>query len=340
MKKIVILSMMILFIHNVESQTASSCLPPALLQASYDRDVKHLALKRINELNSPYKDSIVIPLNSQDTIWQGLAAIYNLTTIPARDSVFDNYCIHQEISYFVVNSIYVGVDPSFSWTTQWQSLNTITGITAMDNLLATYGFTVTAYSTFGGHYATLTTTQNINVKPLCDSLETFGGVLYSEPNYFAGDGNQIIYNKNVNGRFYDFIVGYGDCNAGCIAKHIFKFKVHDDCSVDYLGITDITSSTYSLPPPVNCFLTSGIQDKTDIGFKIYPNPADNYLSVEKTNDFYSNFTIRNLYGQTVQTGILSEKTSISIESLTSGLYLIRFYSPSNKEYINYKFIKN
>lgn len=341
MKKLLVLVMMIISLPHVNAQITSSCIPPAILQTNYDSDVKHLALKRIYELNSPYKDTIDIPQNYQDTIWQGLAAIYNLTTVLQRDSVFDNYCIHQEPSYVVNRSIYVGVDLAYSWTAQWQSLNTTTGIIALDNLLSTYGFTVTAFSTFGGDYATLTTTQDINVTPLCDSLETFGGVIYSEPNYPAGYGNEIVYNKTLNARFYDFTVGYGDCPAGCTGKHTFKFKVYDDCSVDYLGVTDLIDPTSSIPLPVNCYITTGLGHTKNLsGFKIYPNPAENFLNVKKNDLSYSNYTISNLHGKILQNGNLFENTNISIENLESGLYLISFYNPSNKMSVNYKFIKN
>jgi hypothetical protein len=124
MKKLHLLIILIVCIQTTKAQIPSSCIAPPVLQTHYDADIKHLALKRIFNQNSPYKDSIKVPQNYQDTISQGLAAIFNLTSVIQRDSVFDNYCIHQDVSYFVYHQIYVGVDPAYSWTQQWQNLNT------------------------------------------------------------------------------------------------------------------------------------------------------------------------------------------------------------------------
>ena len=123
MKKLLLFILLAVCIQTTKAQIPSSCMVPFALQTHYDADVKHLALKRIYYQNSPYKDSITVPQNYQDTIWQGLAAIFNLTSVIQRDSVFDKYCIHQDVSYFVNHQIYVGVDLAYSWTQQWQNLN-------------------------------------------------------------------------------------------------------------------------------------------------------------------------------------------------------------------------
>lgn len=252
MQKIFLAILLLLLIKKGSAQFTSSCLVPTSLLTNYESDVKHLALQRIIAQNSTYKDSIVIPQSFQDTIWQGLAAIYNLNNLVERDSVFNNYCIHQDVK-IVYQQIYVSVNTSYTWTQQWQTLNTTTGITQLDNLLSTYGFTVTSYSTFG-NYATLTTMQNINVVPLCDSIATFAGVNFSEPKTIVGDGNRIEYTKSGNDRYYDFTVGYGDCPSGCTSRRISRFKVYNNCVVDYLGVFYYASPTDVLPSPPNCSL--------------------------------------------------------------------------------------
>lgn len=339
MKKLLLFITLIVYIQIVKAQITSFCIVPPALQTHYDADVKHLALKRIYDQNSPYKDSITIPQNYQDTISQGLAAIFNLTTVIQRDSVFDKYCIHQDVSYFVYHQIYVGIDPAYSWTQQWQNLNTITGITSLDNLLSTYGFTVTGFSTSGGNYATLTTTQNINVKPLCDSIQTFAGVLYSEPNYPAGDGNKIAYSKVGTDRFYDFTVGYGDCPSGCIGSHTFKFKVYDNCSVDYLGIIDVYYPS-AIPAPTNCNITTDIKRIESNKFNIYPNPTEDFINVEAGNMFDKNYSVYNIFGQTLLSGKFTKEIKISLKDISTGIYFIRIEENINKEYSDYRFIKN
>ena len=336
MRKTFRLIILFLCAQTVNAQISSSCIVPQTVQNNYDRDVNHLALNRIINQNSSYKDSIVIPQNYKDTIWQGLSAIFNLTSIVARDSVFDNYCIHQAVN-IVYHKIYVAVDTSYSWTHQWQNLISTTGITQLDNLLSMYGFTITHFSTFGSNYATLETTQNINVTPLCDSIATFNGVLYSEPVTNVGDGNEIVYNKYGNDRFYDFSVGYGDCPSGCTSRLIFKFKVYDNCSVDYLGRFNYGMDI--LPAPTNCNITTSINEKELTNFNIYPNPAEDFINIETNYLLNTNYNIINLYGQILQTGMFTNRTTVSIKNLTTGMYLIKFYNQRNNEFANYKLLK-
>lgn len=241
-------------IGGIYPQNPSSCCTPSVLRTNYDADVKHLAFNRIVDYNIPYKDSVEIPQIWQDTIWGGLSAIFNLINVPERDTVFDLYCIHQYPSS-LNHQIYVSVDTSYGWTQNWQSLNTTTGISALDSLLAEYGFTITAFSYFAGNIATLTTNQNINVQPICDSIETFVGVNFSEPKPYIGDGDHIKYYKVGNEKYYEFSIGWGDCASGCTERRFYTFKVYSDCSVKFMGST---GSISAFPVPLNCNITSSI----------------------------------------------------------------------------------
>jgi hypothetical protein len=142
MKYVFILLLGILLMTNSNAQVASGCSIPQPLLTYYDEDVKHLALQRISFSGSPYTDSISIPYSLQDTIWKGLAAIYNCNR-PERDSVFDIYCIHDETNlHEIYHYIYVAVDTTASWFPNWVNNNITTGIPAFDSLLATYGFSI------------------------------------------------------------------------------------------------------------------------------------------------------------------------------------------------------
>jgi hypothetical protein len=331
MKKFLLFIVLIGCLQTTHAQIPSSCTIPLTLKTNYDADVKHLALKRIFDVSSPYRDSIIIPQVYQDTIWQGLSAIFNLTAVSARDSVFDNYCIHHEPSNPVYHSIYVSVDTSYAWTKPWQNLSTITGNTPIDNLLSAYGFTITGYWGFI-KTAILSTTQTINVKPLCDSLETFLGVAYSEPKSTVVDGNKIAYNKTGNVQLYDFTVGYGDCPSGCIGSHIFKFKVYNNCSVDYLGIVDIIDHSSSIPAPTNCNITANVKnEKENAKFKVSPNPfLDNTTFViqsDKPNESYS-FELTDVLGKQVRfiKEINTREFEFSRNGLPNGIYFYKIYS--------------
>jgi hypothetical protein len=339
MKKLFFISTFIICIQYANSQILSSCVVPPVLRTNYDADVTHLALQRIYNLNSTYKDSITVPDVFKDSIWSGLAAIFNLNTVIERDSVFDNYCIHNLTSDHLYHNIYVRVDSSCSWIQQWKNLNTITGVSSLDSLLTTYGFTVTYFDTLI-RYARLTTTQNINVKPLCDSIATYGGVLYSEPNSYLGDGNKIIYTLFGSDQTFSFIIGYGDCTVGCTAARNFQFQVHSNCSVDFLGITAGGDPLAIFPAPVNCYLSTKIETENKKSFfKIYPVPADEFINAETNNPGNFYYQITNIVGQILLTGTLTNESIISIKDLTCGLYLIKMYNEKDGDVFYDRFVK-
>ena len=335
MKKIFLLVSALFCAQTLKAQIPSSCVIPSVLQTNYDFDVKYAALKLIySNITSPYRDSIKVPEIIQEPIWEGLAAIYNLTTVPERDSAIDNYCIHQQPSDYLFHDIFVAVDTSFSWTHQWQNLNSTTGIISLDNLLTTYGFTVTHFSTFGSNYATLTTAQNINVRPLCDSIATFSGVLYAEPSPYVGDGNKLTYIESGNDRIYHFTLGLGDCPSGCTEEHTFMFKVFPDCAVTYLGT--FSTATY-LPIPPNCNITTNIEnEKTQTNFNIYPNPATDKITIEVPQN--TTIEILNINGQIIQMiNKNGNKMTIDLGNLSNGVFIIK--AKTDKGITIKKFIK-
>lgn len=73
-----------------------------------------------------------------------------------------------------------------------------------------------------------------------------------------------------------------------------------------------------------------IEPKTlDLG--IYPNPASNYIRIESTEEHQGlKFTITNLSGQLIQTGVLDSEIRFST-NINSGVYLLRIEDPSGKK---------
>ena len=76
-------------------------------------------------------------------------------------------------------------------------------------------------------------------------------------------------------------------------------------------------------------VTIGSKISSPENFKIYPNPASGYLSVEPGKDFYeAMFSIYNYAGEKVLSGKLKNKTNINISALKSGFYL---FNTKNKD---------
>jgi len=340
MKKLIMFFMALISVQFLNAQIPSSCDVSPILQNYYDPDVKHLALTRIYDQQSPAMDSIIIPQNYQDTIWEAMAAIFNLTDFPAKDSIFDMYCIHQYGSLYLFYNIGVKLEPTCTWSQNWHNLITTTGVPALDTLLSTYGFTVTEYLE-AIDVVILTTNQSINVRPVCDSIETFSGVIYAHPDSYIGDGDKINYSKTGTNRFLDFVIGYGDCMSGCTGSLTFKFQVYEDCSVQYFGSIFHPASGYSFPPPVNCNITMGLENvKNNAGFRIFPNPVDNILNIQTYKTAIINFSVINSLGRIVKTGQILKEAAIKMDNLPAGIYFLHSNDIQNQKSFSVKFIKN
>jgi hypothetical protein len=336
MKTLLIFTLCFLVTSQIFSQVQSSCEVPNVLKEYYDLDVKHLALTRLYETNSPDTNLIEIPQIHQDTIWEGLAAIFNLPNIYDRDSVFDKFCIHiPDVWYNKINKrILVSIDPSYEWTIPWQNLQTTTGITDLDNFLAKYGFTVYDYfaynTTFNWVY--LSTNQNLNVLPICDSIAKFTGVKSVGGVSDAGDGNFIEYKLIDNSRFYDFSINWGDCPSGCINYHLWKYKVDFNCNVEFLGEFDHIYSPESYPTPVNCNITTNISDlqNSDYSIEIFPNPISNITTFKTNKMEVIEYKIFDCLGNIISTDNFIEQTNLNLENLNSGIYFIQLKNQKNK----------
>jgi CubicO group peptidase (beta-lactamase class C family) len=87
-----------------------------------------------------------------------------------------------------------------------------------------------------------------------------------------------------------------------------------------------------------CTLTSVSKNKADIDFRIFPNPARNFISFSGFSDAgMTRYSIVNLYGQT----LLEDEThnhSIDISALASGQYILTLENEQSKSVK--QFIKN
>ena len=109
------------------AQTPSDCsLSPQLLNA-YEWDIANMAIRNMQQNNSPSLSLVTIPQTEKDLIEKGLAAVLN-SGLPEADSVFNLYCVHDRTSYVMTwQSMMVWVDTSVAWTAAWQNLTTLTG---------------------------------------------------------------------------------------------------------------------------------------------------------------------------------------------------------------------
>ena len=309
------------------SQVQSSCDIPPELELNYSEDVKEMVLQRIQSQNSIYKDSIEIPQAFQDSIWQGLASIYNAFSIPERDTVYDIFCVHWDQPYELSYVITIGITEDCSWYENWENLNITTGIQELDDLLAYYGFSISAFSLISDA-AYLETDKYLNLRALCDSLASFEQIEFAQKySDITGDGNQINYVLNEDGAEYSFKIGFDDCPSGCQSHYTYHFQVYDDCSVSYLGETHADYGEFSIfPEPSYCNITNTSElGENEQSMEIYPNPAHESFSILSDNNHSFMVEIYSLTGKMIKSE-MTNNSHIDIVDLKTGVYLVKIHS--------------
>jgi len=258
MKKIQLL-ILTLFITFSYVQSQECCLKQYLGE-DYEIDVKHLALLRMEQFDVPQQDEVIIDQLWQDTIWEGLTAIFYSDSY-GRDQVFDEYCLHHrywnlEDFQRISQRMYIKPDPDVSWFQNWANGDITTNNLVIDSLLSKYGFeTITFPFVFSGTFE-IKTNQNLNLVALATELLLNDSIILAERNNPVGGNQRIIYREVDGLRYFDFMVGWGDCPSGCQSWHTWSFVVTENCDVDYIGSfgsTDIPGF-YSL----NCNLSDSI----------------------------------------------------------------------------------
>lgn len=341
MKKTIVFLFLMIPVFNIGfAQVASSCVVPPLLKMEYKRDVAQLASYRLDQQQSPDNNLVQIPHTYTDSIFEGLAAIFNATTIPERDSVFNLYCVHNLnpfVGYGGYSGFIVKVDTNYAWTQAWQNLNTLTGDPVMDTILTKYHLTISNFYFWTiGNYAELSVDSSWNTYALIDSINLVPGVLMTELNSWVGTAGKISYDKVGNSKYYNFYFEYADCFDGCDAYRNWKFKVNSDCSVEYLGFENWcfwdqfgTLGLCPFPAPINCNTFTPIEeiDEANESVIIFPNPSTGLFQIELVAMEVKEKTtlaIYNVLGELIYTsGVNSNVIQVNLGTISKGVYFVR-----------------
>ena len=110
-------------------------------------------------------------------------------------------------------------------------------------------------------------------------------------------------------------------------------------STDVLGYALITNPNYKLPqnaPDGNyCPTSLGVENMNLSSFKMYPNPANKLVTINRNEDTSSILNLRNTLGQEIISKVISEKTiTLDLSGLVNGVYFISIGSTINKLTIN------
>lgn len=291
----------------------SSCTAEDSIMQKYTADADRLTVRDSYAYNLPYMDSIEISQTYSDTLLNALIAVYNATSLPARDTVVSMYEVHA-FPNPNINLFAVAADSNLFWMQQLKNGVFPTGNSTIDSLSNLYNLYVYNYLNFNGLFSYdvvyFQSDSNYNVLVLSTLYQSIPGVVYTEPGGWGGDGNNITSTINTDHVELIYSIGWGDCPSGCISRRFFKFKVYYDCSVEFVN------SYGSILP-----FFAGIEQNESVSMQISPNPFDNVLDFKGLN-VNSDYILFNSVGQEIVRGQIIDNQLKNLESLPAGQYII------------------
>ena len=254
----------------------SSCTPTLQLIQLYKNDAYKYATLRIVSINSSYKDSIEIPAIYRDSIARVFYAIHNMASSPVKDTImnlfgysnfFGNYYEGDSLHYLVaapstnsnLQSIYslsaksaeMYVSNTVAWASQWAVGNyNNTSEPRINQLVNQYQLSVvTGTGLPNNYYFKVTASSAINPLGLARRFnEILASTTACTPFRFVGDGNGVQLVYQTGGIQITYSNRCGDCPAGCQTGRAWTFLVAGDCSVQYLGATNLGFPLTITPP--------------------------------------------------------------------------------------------
>jgi translation elongation factor EF-1beta len=309
----------------------SSCNAPDSIVKKYKDDADRLAVRRVFYVNSTFKDSIEINKPISKKYQNALLAVYNATTLPARDTVVNAFKIHAYCNPGM-NYIVIQADTNTIWVKNLIHNNVPTGQPQFDYLLSKYYLHKINYFGYSAiQNIVMKTDTNYNTDALSQKFGLISGVTSYADDCFS-DVRDITDSINSNFTLLTYKYGWGDCPSGCGSHRYWQFKIFNNCSVEYLG-------SYGDPITPPAFV--GLQElKASVdNVKIYPNPIKGKLNVEfiiQPQISYLNIT--NSFGQLIfEKNNLNQKQEIDLSFLGSGIYYLKVQN--NSEQKIFKIIK-
>lgn len=330
MKRNTLLLILILSFSQIQAQNEtvpSSCTAPDSIVNLYRTEADRLAIRRVYRNYSSYTDSIHIPAPWRENSLRTLLAVYNASSLPARDTVLRSSLNIHTLVNFHIDDIVLLSDSNLPWAKQLCNSGFPSGNALLDTFITRYHLTLDkCYYNFAFHLMSFRFKSDSNY-----NIHALGKLSQSIPNvYYYGEGLYLDgpdITDSVYANFTELVFAYkwGDCFSGCNKIRYWKFNVYPDCSVEYLGsygnqLTGEILSVGNLTPPK---------------IKCYPNPFTNAITIKGVSGMV-HYRISNLTGQVVMEGD-AENTIDFRKDLPWGMYLISIFT--EKGIFTHKLIK-
>lgn len=321
----------------------SDCSGNDSLYNFYKKTADKLAILRCVKISNTYKDSVVINKPLSTSYLKSLFAVYNATALPARDTIaFLQINLNYKL-FPALNQLAIDGDTSKSYVLNLKNNVLPCGHPGIDNLISKYNLKVVGSSaklpSIGNSFncgISFKTDSNYFINRLCDKFNAMYtqsvGVGNAWPETISSQSYSLT--DSISSAFTELTYGFGwgDCMAGCIFKRYWRFRIFNDCSVQYMG-------SYGNSLPVTIF--AGLDNNSDIDshFTFYPNPASEKLFVKSDRNLQiDKLTITDAIGQLVfSVSNLEAINELNISSLPKGIYFLR--AEYNRRQSVFKFLK-
>ena len=288
----------------------SSCSGPDSIVKKYRDDADRLAVRNTFKLNSTYTDSVKINQSLSNQYLNALIAVYNATSIPARDTVVAMLNLHTKTQPELVR-FHVKAPGSLAWMDSLRNSKYPTGQISVDFLmnkynLQNYGY----YQSTNYDLVIFKADSNLNIKALCEEFKAIQNVIDASPEESYNDVKEIKDSLNLLYTDLTYTYGWGTCNNGCDYFSDWRFRVYNNCSVEYLGQSG---------PALYTNITEHLIEKRLI---VFPVPAREEVFI---NSFQPTLIeISDLSGRLLMKRNLNSGTNkIQINELPAGIYFMR-----------------
>jgi len=288
---------------------SSSCAAPDSIINSYKEDATLLTLRRIYLNGDSHKDSVMIPESYIDTVLNAMIAVYNVTSIPERDTVIEVFDI-SPLYNLGLHTFTLSADSGLAWMNQLKVGNLNTGFTELDNIITDYNFTQYGYYDWPWwyHSSTFVTNNTYNIKAIIDPLNAFPEVYGIGPDFNGFDGPDMLHIVHTDHVELRYMHRWGDCPAGCMYQRTWVFKVYFDCSVEFV-------ESYDGPAP-DASLSEIDWNNVTVG----PNPSTGVITVRGIEGKYD-YAVVDLLGKIIISNTNNGSKAIDVSSLPEGTYV-------------------
>lgn len=216
---------------------------PDYLKALYKRDATRLALRLINKEQRLSKQTIIVPEELVQAIYNALVAI-RVSDYGAIDTIASKYYVRSFPVPNVENIILV-FEHDAEWVEPLKQRADTTASVTINNIIRQFNLIMTRMVYLDEERAglVLQSREPINIPALAMKFFTDEGIGSIEEVLPYGDGNDISIERTKEGWSLTYSVKFGNCVNQCQKFHDWKFAITESGEVSYLG-----SSGHTIPP--------------------------------------------------------------------------------------------